>query len=130
WVSVNLGIHTFIRFTSRVCLGTRGRGHSEMTRILTSGLGYVQSNIRDQIQQDNAYLVNRYPRVVKHVKLLHRKMKPTAVKAIHPIVSQHKEQKPDYQNSIIDYCTPQKRAAHRFDIHDSPPDLRRGTTWP
>gem|GEM_PF-3267188 len=31
WVSVNLGIHTFIRFTSRVCLGTRGRGHSEMT---------------------------------------------------------------------------------------------------
>jgi hypothetical protein len=31
----------------------------------------TQSNVRDQVQQDNAYLVNRHPRVVKHVKLLH-----------------------------------------------------------
>jgi hypothetical protein len=32
---------------------------------------YMQSNVRDQVQQDNAYLVNRHSRVVKHVKLVH-----------------------------------------------------------
>jgi hypothetical protein len=54
----------------------------------------MQGNVRDQVQQDNAYLVNRHPGVVKHVKLLYRKMKPTAMKRIHPIVRHNEEQKP------------------------------------
>jgi len=66
----------------------------ERLRILAARLGYVQSNVRDQIQEYDADLVNRYPGVVKDIKLLHRKMKPSAVKPIHPIVSQHKEQEP------------------------------------
>src|SRR5262245_32112231 len=31
----------------------------------------TKGNVRDQIQQDNAYLKNRHPRVVNHVKLVH-----------------------------------------------------------
>jgi hypothetical protein len=96
---------------------------------MTPNLGYMQDNVRDQVQQDNANLVDRHPRVVKHVKLLHRKMKPSAVKLIQPIVCQHKEKEPYQQNSIVDYRTPQKYTAHCLDIHDSPPDLRRGRTW-
>jgi hypothetical protein len=38
---------------------------------LASRLGYMQGNIRDQVQQDNTYFVNRHSRIVKHVKLLH-----------------------------------------------------------
>ena len=71
----------------------------------------MQGNVRDQVQQENAYLVNRDPRVVKHVKLLHRKMKPSAVKLIHSIVCEHKYEEPNQQNSIIDYGAPQKNTA-------------------
>jgi hypothetical protein len=41
------------------------------SRVLASGLRYSQGNVRDQVQQDNAYLENRHPRVVKHIKLVH-----------------------------------------------------------
>src|SRR5215831_1974208 len=85
----------------------------------------VQGNIRDQVQHENANLINRNPRVVQQVKLLHRKLKPSAVKLIYPIVCQHEGEKPHQQNSVVDYCAPQKHTARRFDIHDAPPDLCR-----
>jgi hypothetical protein len=62
---------------------------------LASRLDYVKGNVWDQIQQDDPYLINRHPGVVKHVKLLYRKTKPSAVKLIQPIVCQHEDEKPD-----------------------------------
>jgi len=59
---------------------------------------------------------------VKHVKLLNWNPKPSAVELIHPIVCQHKDEKPYEQNSVVDYGTPQKQTANRFDSHDLLPD--------
>jgi hypothetical protein len=46
------------------------RKYHNKLRVLASGLDYMQGNIWDQIQQDNAYLVDRHPRIVQHVKLV------------------------------------------------------------
>jgi hypothetical protein len=64
---------------------------------------------------------------VQHVKLVHRKVKLSAVELIHPIVCHHEGKKPHEQNSIVDDCAPQKRTAQCIDVHDAPPDLRERT---
>jgi hypothetical protein len=58
-------------------------------------MGLVQEENAYLVQEENAYLVNGHAGVVKHVKLIHRKIKPSAVKLIHRIVCEHKEQEPD-----------------------------------
>jgi hypothetical protein len=54
----------------------------------------VESNIGDEIQEQNTKLEDGHPGVVKHVELLNGKTKPSAVQQIHPIVRQHEEQEP------------------------------------
>jgi hypothetical protein len=71
------------------------RGHLSNPALSHIPRTNMQGDVWDQIQQDNAYLVDRHPRVVKHIKLVHRKVKPSAVKLIHRIVCEHKEQEPD-----------------------------------
>ena len=49
----------------------------------------------NQIEQDYAELEDSHPAVVDDVKLLSRKLKPTAMKPMHEVTGEDKEQKPD-----------------------------------
>ncbi len=51
----------------------------------------MQRNIWDEVEQENADLVQRHPRVVQSIKLLTRQLKPSAVQPMHPIVREHEE---------------------------------------
>jgi len=66
----------------------------------------MEGNERNQIEQENPYLVNRHAGVMKQVKLLNRNMKPSAMKQIHPVMRQHEEQKPHHKDSIVEQRTP------------------------
>jgi hypothetical protein len=77
----------------------------------------AQSDIRDQVKEDNADFVNRHSSVMKSIKLLDGKTKPPAMQPMYPIVGEDKKQKPNEQHSIIDDRTPQKRVAHGFNSH-------------
>src|SRR2546427_10248183 len=81
----------------------------------------VQSNLRDQVEQENTDLEHRHPSVVQGIKLLTGQMKPSAVQPIEPIVRQQEDQKPPYQYAIIDDCTPQQRLTCHRNAHAPSP---------
>jgi hypothetical protein len=77
----------------------------------------MQRNIRDEVEQENADLEYRHPRIVQGVKLLHRQMKPSAVQPIHPIVRQQEEQPPHEQDAIVNECTLQQCLVDHSNVH-------------
>jgi hypothetical protein len=54
---------------------------------------------------------------VDDVKLLSRQLKPTAMKSVHEIAGQDKEQEPNEQDSIVDDRAPQERIAQHVNAH-------------
>src|SRR5439155_22652363 len=54
------------------------------------------------------------------VKLFLRETKPFARQPIQPLVRQHEEQTPYYQEPQVDNRTPQKRVAYALDGHVDP----------
>ena len=53
-----------------------------------------QRNIWNEVEQEDAYLVDRHPCVMESVELLSGQPKPSSVKPINRIVSEAEEQKP------------------------------------
>jgi hypothetical protein len=81
----------------------------------------AKRNVGHHVQEEYADFVNRHAGVVDHVKLVDRKVKPSAVQEIHPIMCQYEEQKPNQENFVVYYGTPQKRLAHHLGIHHLSP---------
>jgi hypothetical protein len=54
----------------------------------------AQSDIRDQVKEDNADFVNRHSSVMKSIKLLNGKTKPPAMQPMYPIVGEDKKEEP------------------------------------
>jgi hypothetical protein len=77
----------------------------------------AERNVWHHVQEQNPDFENRHAGIVKHVKLVDRKVKPSVVQEIHPIMCQYEEQKPNQENFVVYYGTPQKRPAHHLDIH-------------
>jgi hypothetical protein len=80
-----------------------------------------QSNIRDEIEQENTNLVQCHPRIVQGVKLLHRHMKPSAMQSIHPLVCAQEAQPPHEQDTIVDDSTSEQYLAYYHDTHNLSP---------
>ena len=67
----------------------------------------TQGNIGDQVEQQNAELVQRHASVVHSVKLLTRQVKPLAMPSMHPIMCEQEAQPPHEQDAIVNDGTPQ-----------------------
>src|SRR5215475_9048331 len=72
------------------CLGCSASGMIGSGNVCSSD--NPQSNIWDQVEQENTDLIQRHSRIVQGIKLLTRQIEPCAVKAIHPIVRQQEAQ--------------------------------------
>jgi hypothetical protein len=77
----------------------------------------AESEKRHQVEQNDTDLEDAHPGIVKRVELVPRQTEPSAMDALHPIVSKDKEQEPDRHNSVIDDRCPQKKVARNFSAH-------------
>ena len=81
----------------------------------------MQGNIRDDVEQENAYLVECNAGIVNRIEAFGRDLEPFAVKPIDPIMGEGEEQKPPEQERDIDYGTPQQHVANNLNCHLAPP---------
>jgi hypothetical protein len=81
----------------------------------------LQRDIRDEEEDDHAYLVERYARIVDGIKRLYRYLEPSGMHAIEPIMRQADPQKPPQHQPKINNKTPQQCIAYYVDCHVTPP---------
>jgi hypothetical protein len=84
----------------------------------------IKSNVRHEIQKQNADLINGHAPVVKGVELSRRQPKPTPMQPKHPVVGQGKGYEPQEQDQVIKDGAPQEevtewKVIHGLSRHDS-----------
>jgi hypothetical protein len=79
----------------------------------------AQGYIRNQVEQEDSYLEDRYPDVILGIELFDRQAKPPSSDPIYPIVCKREEQKPDQEQSVINRTTPQQEFFRHLDVHVS-----------
>jgi hypothetical protein len=65
-----------------------------------------ENDKRHQIEQNDSYLEDTHPGVVKGVELVTGQAKPSTMDALNPIMREHEEQEPHQQYSVVDDRTP------------------------
>jgi hypothetical protein len=66
----------------------------------------IQDNARDEVEQKDGDLVKHHPGDVDQVKLLGRQMKQSAPEPIQPITRKDGQQKPRYQDHVVNDRAP------------------------
>jgi hypothetical protein len=87
----------------------------------TPSIKQKKCNQRRDVKQDNAEFVKGKTRVMDGVKGLHRNFEPTMMQSVHPVMEEHKNNKPDEQNRVIDDRAPEKNFFDLIYRHDIPP---------
>jgi hypothetical protein len=81
----------------------------------------MQGDIGDDVEQEDAYLIERNSGIVNRIEVFYRDLEPFAVKPIDPIMSEGEKEKPPEQEGNIDYGTPQQHVTNGLDCHLAPP---------
>jgi len=81
----------------------------------------MQGNIRDDVEQEDAYLVEGNAGIVNRIEVFGRDLEPFAVKSIDPIMGEGEEEKPPEQEGDIDYGTPEQHVTNNLNCHLAPP---------
>jgi hypothetical protein len=76
-----------------------------------------QSNVRDEIQKQDANLIDRHASIVKGIKLSRRQTKPTPMQLEHPIMSHRKGHEPQQQDQVVEDRAPQEEISEWEVIH-------------
>ena len=84
---------------------------------VTSSTEKTHGEKRCEIEQQNTNLIHRHASVVKRVKLFIGHTKPCAVYAPHPVMGEHKGQKPHKEDPVVDNRAPEKNVSREFNIH-------------
>jgi len=81
----------------------------------------MQGNIRDDVEQEDAYLVERDAGIVNRIEVFGRDLEPFAVKSIDPIMGEGEKEKPPEQECDIYYGTPEQHVTNNLNCHLAPP---------
>jgi hypothetical protein len=81
----------------------------------------MQGNIGNDVEQEDAYLVEGNAGIVNRIEVFDRNLEPFAVKPIDPVMGEGEKEKPPEQEANIDYGTPEQHVAYNLNCHLAPP---------
>ena len=81
----------------------------------------MQGDVRDDVEQEDAYLVECYAGIVNRIEAFNWKLEPFAVKSIDPVMGEGQDEKPPEQECDIYYGTPEQHVTNDLNCHSAPP---------
>ena len=81
----------------------------------------MQGNIGDDVEQEDAYLVEGDAGIVNRIEVFGRDLEPFAMKSIDTIMGEGEEENPPEQECDIDYGAPQQHVTNGLNCHSAPP---------
>ncbi len=81
----------------------------------------MQGDVWDDVEQEDAYLVERNAGIVNRIEAFRGELEPFAVKSIDPVMGEGEKEKPPEQEPNIDYGTPEQHVTNGLNCHLAPP---------